>query len=81
VKENGYVYIGELHPFKQYGGTKAMFETEAGLQVVKCFNHHISDFTTAATENGFQLAELKEYFDDNEKADSPRILTLLLQKK
>ncbi|HEU5053163.1 MAG TPA: class I SAM-dependent methyltransferase [Hanamia sp.] len=81
VKPNGYVYIGELHPFKQYGGTKARFETDSGVQVVNCFNHHISDFTTAATKNGFQLVELKEYFDDNDKTASPRILTLLLQKK
>ncbi|MGN6601296.1 MAG: class I SAM-dependent methyltransferase [Ginsengibacter sp.] len=81
VKPNGYVYIGELHPFKQYSGTKARFEMDSGVQVVNCFNHHISDFTTAATKNGFQLVELKEYFDDNDKTAIPRILTLLLQKK
>lgn len=81
VKPNGYVYIGELHPFKQYSGTKARFEMDSGVKVVNCFNHHISDFTTAATKNGFQLVELKEYFDDNDKTAIPRILTLLLQKK
>ena len=32
------VYIGELHPFKQYAGSKARFETETGTQVVTCFN-------------------------------------------
>lgn len=26
----GYVYIGELHPYKQYSGTKAKFDTEDG---------------------------------------------------
>ena len=26
VKSGGYVYIGELHPYKQYTGTKARFE-------------------------------------------------------
>src|SRR5690606_10346613 len=25
---NSFVYIGELHPFKQYTGTKARFETD-----------------------------------------------------
>lgn len=81
VKPNGYVYIGELHPFKQYSGTKARFEMDSGVQVVNCFNHHISDFTTAARKNGFRLVELKEYFDDNDITAIPRILTLLLQKK
>ncbi|MGN6248091.1 MAG: class I SAM-dependent methyltransferase [Ginsengibacter sp.] len=81
VKPNGYVYIGELHPFKQYSGTKARFEMDIGVQVVNCFNHHISDFTTAARKNGFRLVEVNEYFDDNDKTAIPRILTLLLQKK
>ena len=44
----GYVYIGELHPFKQYSGSKARFETGSGVQVVQCFDHHISDFIRAA---------------------------------
>lgn len=81
VKPNRYVYIGELHPFKQYSGTKARFEMDIGVQVVNCFNHHISDFTTAARKNGFRLVEVNEYFDDNDKTAIPRILTLLLQKK
>jgi ubiquinone/menaquinone biosynthesis C-methylase UbiE len=48
LKSGGYVYIGELHPFKQYTGTKARFDTEEGQQVVNCFNHHISEFIHAA---------------------------------
>ena len=48
VRNGGYVYLGELHPFKQYTGTKARFETENGLQTVTCFNHNISDFTNSA---------------------------------
>jgi ubiquinone/menaquinone biosynthesis C-methylase UbiE len=80
IQEGGYVYIGELHPFKQYSGSKARFETEAGVQIVTCYNHHISDFTTCAHENGFKILAVKEYFDDNERTNIPRILTLLLQK-
>jgi len=80
TKNNAYVYIGELHPFKQYTGTKARFEAGNGLQVVPCFNHNISDFTIAAKRNGFQLVELTEYFDEDNRNNLPRILTLLLQK-
>jgi len=48
LKPGGCVYIGELHPFKQYAGSKARFETTEGLQIVTCFNHHISDFLSPA---------------------------------
>jgi len=81
IKDKGYVYIGELHPFKQYSGTKARFETEEGLKVVTCFNHHISDFTAAAKHNGFQLMDIAEHFDNDDRSTIPRILTLLLRKR
>ncbi len=81
TKEKGYIYIGELHPFKQYSGTKARFETQEGLQIVTCFNHHISDFTGCAKQNGFDIIELKEYFDRNDRTNIPGILTLLLKKR
>jgi len=77
----GYVYIGELHPFKQYTGTKARFETEEGLQIVECFNHNISDFTIAAKNNGFTIENIDEFFDDNDRSAVPRILALLLKKQ
>lgn len=77
---NGYVYIGELHPFKQYTGTKARFETAEGQQIVTCYIHHISDFLQAATHNGFVLAAVNEYFDSDDKATIPRILSILLRK-
>ncbi len=81
IKPNGFMYVGELHPFKQYSGTKARFETTEGMQVVTCFNHHISEFTNAAKNNGFEVVQLKEYFDGNNYSTVPRILALLFQKK
>lgn len=80
VKANGCVYIGELHPFKQYNGTKARFETENGLQTVTCYDHHISDFTHSAKKYGFDILTLDEFFDDSDSRTIPRILTLLLRK-
>ena len=74
------VYIGELHPFKQYAGSKARFETESGTQVVTCFNHHITDFTSAAEKNGFKLIQIEEQFDDQDRNQIPRILNLLFMK-
>jgi hypothetical protein len=81
VETRGLVYIGELHPFKQYSGTKARFDTEAGQQIVTCFNHNISDFTLSAKQNGFEIMDIAEYFDDNNSTSIPRILTLVFRKK
>ena len=80
LKTGGHVYIGELHPFKQYTGTKARFDTEAGRHEVECYTHHVSDFVQTAKQHGLKLVELNEFFDDSDKSGTPRILTLLLQK-
>jgi len=76
----GYVYIGELHPFKQYTGSKARFDTAEGQQVVPCFDHHISDFTQSAKKYGLSLVDINEYFDDDDRTTIPRIVILLFQK-
>lgn len=81
IEPGGYVYIGELHPFKQYAGSKARFETEKGLMVVDCYNHHISDFARTALRNGFTIENLNEYFDESNRTGLPRIIVLLLRKK
>ncbi|AKQ44927.1 methyltransferase type 11 [Rufibacter radiotolerans] len=80
TQAGSYVYIGELHPFKQYTGSKARFDTPAGTQVVPCFTHHFSDFTQAALQNGFSLIMVQEYFDNDDRTTLPRILTLLLKR-
>ncbi|HMI61051.1 MAG TPA: class I SAM-dependent methyltransferase, partial [Puia sp.] len=81
LKPGGYVYIGELHPYKQYAGSKARFETPAGTQVVDCFNHHVSDFTELPRQYGLVPVLVNEYFDEDDRSGIPRILTVVLQKK
>ena len=81
LKQGGYIYVGELHPFKQYSGTKARFETEEGLQIVTCFNHHVSDFTQLAHKFGLEIVDVNEYFDANDRTTLPRIFTVLFRKK
>ncbi|HEX6889050.1 MAG TPA: class I SAM-dependent methyltransferase [Chryseolinea sp.] len=80
IKTGGYVYVGELHPFRQYSGSKARFDTEVGEQIVPCFTHNLSDFTRAARNNGFSILDIREYFDDNNKMLLPRILVMIFQK-
>ena len=80
LNPGGYLYLGELHPFKQYSGSKARFDTEQGRQVVECYNHHVSDFVQAGKKAGLTLVDVEEYFDDNNRQEIPRILTILLKK-
>lgn len=76
----GHVYVGELHPFKQYSGSKARFDTAEGTQVVDCFTHHLSEFVQSAQKAGLVLVDVNEWFDDGAHAELPRILTLLFRK-
>lgn len=76
----GIVYLGELHPYKQYNGTKARFETEEGLQILECFNHNISDFINSAKRHGLEIAELNEFFDDD-NTTVPRVLVIVFRKE
>lgn len=76
LANNGYIYISELHPFKQYLGSGARFETENGTQKLEVFTHHISDFVKALSRVGLRIKELNEWFD-SDVAGVPRLLTIL----
>lgn len=81
LRENGLFYIGELHPFKQYQGSKARFDTGSGVFELECFVHHISEFFEAAKKNNFESVELKEWFDADDKREIPRLLTIVFKAK
>lgn len=76
----GMVYLGELHPFRQYAGAKARFKTEGDPRVLKCYTHHVSSFYNAARDAGLTLSGMREYFDA-EPGKPPRLLTMLFTKK
>ncbi|SKB49073.1 class I SAM-dependent DNA methyltransferase [Dyadobacter psychrophilus] len=80
LSDNGKVYLGELHPFKQYSGSKARFETEEGQTVVPCYIHNVSDFTEAASKHGLKIVEIHEFFDEDDRTRIPRILALVFGK-
>ncbi|MEZ5427972.1 MAG: methyltransferase domain-containing protein [Pyrinomonadaceae bacterium] len=82
LRSGGRFYIGELHPFKQYRGSKARFEAATGGEfVLECFTHHVSEFFAAGKNNGFALKELEEWFDDDDKTQIPRLLTLVFENR
>lgn len=77
LKPAGTFYVCELHPFKQYSGSKARFETAGETKVLDCYTHHISDYLTAANANGFRAERLDEWFDDGDRTSVPRLVSFL----
>lgn len=73
----GHFYICELHPYKQYAGSKARFESDSGLKVLECFRHHVSDYTNAASANGFAIERMDEWFDNDDRNATPRLLSFV----
>lgn len=80
LTNEGLIYIGELHPFKQYLGSKARFETENGVEFIDCYTHNFSEFYNLGLENNFSLIRVEEFFDEENPETVPRILSLLFKK-
>ncbi|MDP5120942.1 MAG: class I SAM-dependent methyltransferase [Spirosomaceae bacterium] len=80
LQSGGIFFISELHPFKQYAGSKARFETDNGTQVLQTYTHHISDFLNAAQENNLKLIELNEWFDEKTNGEIPRLISFVFSK-
>lgn len=81
LQPNGYFFINELHPFRQYDGKKARFQRNEETIEVDAFTHHISDFFNSATNHGLSLAKLNEYWHEADQNKLPRIISLLFEKR
>ena len=79
--DNGIFFISELHPFKQYTGSKARYVTKDGIEELKVYTHHISDYLDNAKNNGFELLEIKEWFDEKSEKEIPRLISFVFRKK
>lgn len=73
-------FISELHPFRQYEGTKANFEHDGTKTEIQAFVHHISDFLNTANKNGFKLLEFQEWWHDKDRNKPPRLITFMFEK-
>jgi SAM-dependent methyltransferase len=76
----GRMFISELHPFRQYQGTVANFSVADQNTRIPAFTHHISDFLRAASECGFKLLELREWWHDKDTGKPPRLVSFLFEK-
>ncbi|CAF1580093.1 unnamed protein product, partial [Didymodactylos carnosus] len=76
LKINGEFFVSELHPYKQYLGTKAN-------GVIQSFTHHISDFLHVGKKNGFTMKEMQEWWTNDEETEHrtpPRLVTFIFEK-
>ncbi|MCM8569450.1 class I SAM-dependent methyltransferase [Gramella jeungdoensis] len=80
LEHHSYFFVSELHPFKQYKGTKARFESTNGKIELETYTHHISEFISAANDAGFELEKLNEWFDEDLR-ETPRLISFLFHKK
>ena len=80
LKPRGLFFISELHPFKQYLGTKARYEDDSGIKELTTFTHHISEFINSAKRNNFKLLEFNEWFDSETENKVPRLVSFVFQK-
>ena len=76
----GIFYIGELHPFRQYRGSRANFERDGDRIEPDCFVHHISNYLNGAQKAGLHCLQLDEWFDDGDRSEEPRLVSFLFQK-
>ena len=78
--EGGKFFVNELHPFRQYEGKKARFQSGESVAEIPAFVHHISDFTNAASKRGLKLAKLDERWHPEDLNKPPRIVSFLFEK-
>jgi ubiquinone/menaquinone biosynthesis C-methylase UbiE len=80
LKPGGRFYICELHPARQYNGTKARFKYEQHTEEPDAFIHHTSEYVKTALNNGFIITELNEWFDNDDETIIPRLISFIFQK-
>ncbi|MCF6166962.1 class I SAM-dependent methyltransferase [Lutibacter sp.] len=80
LKPNGLFFISELHPFKQYSGSKARFESENGTVELEVYTHHISEYLKSAKKYNFKLIEINEWFDQPSESEIPRLISFIFKK-
>ncbi|HVK13444.1 MAG TPA: class I SAM-dependent methyltransferase [Gemmataceae bacterium] len=71
----GRVYFSELHPFRQYQGTRATFARAGTVTEVAAHVHHVSDYLRAAEAAGLTLERFDEWWHSEDAGLPPRLAT------
>jgi len=77
----GQFFISELHPFRQYQGTKANFQRGQDTIEIEAFVHHLSDFTEGAAQNGLSVQSFREWWHEADQNKLPRLVSFMFKKQ
>jgi ubiquinone/menaquinone biosynthesis C-methylase UbiE len=77
----GHFFICELHPYRRYRGSRAVYQGEEREVEIEAFTHHVSDFLEAAAGNGFSLKRLQEWWHEADGQKPPRLMSFLFEKE
>jgi malonyl-CoA O-methyltransferase len=77
----GRFFISELHPFRQYQGKQALFQSDEGTVAIRAFVHHLSDFIDAAEKNGLLFKTMKEWWHEEDQNNVPRLVSFTFEKQ
>jgi malonyl-CoA O-methyltransferase len=80
LADNGCFFVSELHPFRQYQGTKANFQRNESTTEIDAFVHHTSDFTRAAFAHGLVLKDFKEWWHEEDAGKPPRLISFMFER-
>lgn len=80
LQPDGQFFLSELHPFRQYQGTKARFERGGGTTEIAAFVHHLSDFLKAGERAGFACDRIDEWWHDEDEDKPPRLISFVFRK-
>lgn len=81
LRPGGIFFVNELHPYRQYEGTRARFHRSGEKIEVDAFIHHTSDFLKAAQACRFSLVSLEEYWHETDQNRPPRLLSLTFERR
>ena len=79
--DGGHFAISELHPFRQYQGTKANFQRDQETTEIQSIVHQISDFIGGASDHGLLLESMREWWHKEDQNKPPRIVSFVFQKR
>jgi malonyl-CoA O-methyltransferase len=80
LKPGGRFFVSELHPLRQYRGSKAIFQHEGQATEIDAFVHHLSDYLNAAESTGYSQPLIKEWWHPEDQGKEPRLVSFLCEK-
>lgn len=76
----GSLFVCELHPYRQYQGTKASFQRDQQRTQIRAFVHDISEFLNAAKGNGLKMETFAEWRHEQDENKLPRLASFMFEK-